>query len=178
MTNNDVLRRIRYIFDFNDAKMIAIFALADLQVKRGDIIAWLLKDDDPAYEDCNGRTLATFLNGLISEKRGKRPGPQPEPEHHLTNNIVLMKLKIALNLQSEDIIAMVTLGGFRLSAPELSSFMRRPGHRNYRECKDQVLRYFLKGLQVKYRGEQVESAETAESTKTPTANSPYAKWIK
>lgn len=155
MTNNDVLRRIRYIFKFNDAKMIAIFALADLPVKRGHIIAWLLKDDDPAFEACNDRMLATFLNGLISEKRGKKDGPQPKPEQKLTNNIILMKLKIALNLQSTDIIATVELGGFKLSAPELSSFMRRPGHRNYRECKDQVLRYFLKGLQVKFRGEQV-----------------------
>ncbi len=156
MTNNDVLRRIRYIFDINDAKMMAIFALADLSVKRGHIIAWLLKDDDPAFEACNDRMLATFLNGLISEKRGKKAGPQPKPEQHLTNNIILMKLKIALNLQSTDIIATVELAGFKLSAPELSSFMRRPGHRNYRECKDQVLRYFLKGLQIKFRGEQVE----------------------
>lgn len=151
MTNNDILRRIRYIFDFNDAKMIEIFALADLPVKRHFIIAWLRKDDDPAFEECNDRMLATFLNGLISEKRGKKPGPQPEPEQRLTNNIILMKLKIALSMQSEDIIAAVKLGGFQLSSPELSSFMRRPGHRNYRECKDQVLRYFLKGLQFKFR---------------------------
>ena len=169
MTNNDVLRRIRYVFDLNDAKMMAIFALADLPVKRGHIIAWLLKDDDPAFEACNDRMLATFLNGLISEKRGKKPGPQPKPEQHLTNNIILMKLKIALNLQSTDIIATMELAGFKLSSPELSSFMRRPGHRNYRECKDQVLRNFLKGLQIKFRGEQVEK---------PADNSPYGKWTK
>ena len=96
MTNNDILRRIRYVFDFNDAKMMAIFALADLQVKREHIIAWLLKDDDPAFEACNDRMLATFLNGLISEKRGKKAGPQPKPEQHLTNNIILMKLKNAV----------------------------------------------------------------------------------
>jgi len=66
MTNNDVLRRIRYVFDFNDAKMIAIFALADLSVKRNLVIAWLRKDDDPAFEECDDRILATFLNGFIS----------------------------------------------------------------------------------------------------------------
>jgi len=156
MTNNDVLRRIRYVFDFNDAKMIAIFALADLSVKRNLVIAWLRKDDDPAFEECDDRILATFLNGFISEKRGKKPGPQPKPEQRLTNNIILMKLKIALSLQSTDIIALAELGGFKLSSPELSSFMRRPGHRNHRVCKDQVLRYFLKGLQIKYRDQQSE----------------------
>ncbi len=163
MTNNDVLRRLRYIFDFNDAKIIEIFALADLTVKRGHVIAWTMKDDDPAFEACNDRMLATFLNGLIVEKRGKRDGPQPEPEHRLSNNLILMKLKIALKMQSDDIIATMAMAGFSLSASELSSFLRRPGHRNYRECKDQVLRNFLKGLQVELRG----SASGGPEAKSP-----------
>ena len=139
MTNNDILRRIRYVFDFNDAQMIGIFALADLEVSRGQVIAWLKKDDDTAFKECSDRILAIFLNGLISEKRGKKDGPQPKPELKLTNNIVLMKVKIAMNLRSEDLIQTTALSGFKLTAPELSSFMRRPGHRNYRECKDQIL---------------------------------------
>lgn len=164
MTNNDVLRRIRYIFDFDDPKMIEIFALADLEVKRGHIIAWMRKDDDPAFEALNDRMLATFLNGLITEKRGKRDGPKPKPEYKLTNNLILMKLKIALNLQSDDIIAIVEEAGFRLSSSELGSFTRKPGHRNYRECKDQALRNFLKGLQIRYRG---------QSTPETPAKSPW-----
>lgn len=166
MTNNDILRRIRYTFDFNDAKMIEIFALADLKVRRGHVIAWLLKDDDPAFEALNDRMLATFLNGLISEKRGKREGPQPKPEHKLNNNIVLLKLKIALNMQSEDIIATLKLAGFTLTPPELSSFMRREGHRNHRVCKDQVLRKFLSGVQIELRDKPVDK---------PAAKSPWHK---
>jgi uncharacterized protein YehS (DUF1456 family) len=169
MTNNDVLRRIRYVFDFNVAKMIEIFALADLEVRRGHIIAWLVKDDDPTFEECKDHMLATFLNGLINDKRGKKDGPAPKPERQLTNNMILMKLKIALNLQSEDMIEIAQLAGFTLSAHELSSFMRRPGHRNYRECKDQVLRNFLKGMQIQLRGEEAES---------PPSNSPWGKWEK
>jgi len=41
MINNDVLRRVRYIFDFNDAKMIAIFASADDTVTREQVSSWL-----------------------------------------------------------------------------------------------------------------------------------------
>ena len=44
MTNNDILRRIRYTFDFNDAKMIAIFGLADHKVTREQISSWLKKE--------------------------------------------------------------------------------------------------------------------------------------
>ena len=36
MTNNDILRRIRYVFDFGDSTMISIFALADRTVTRAE----------------------------------------------------------------------------------------------------------------------------------------------
>jgi len=151
MTNNDVLRRIRYTFNFDDTLMIAIFGLGGLEVTRAQISDWLKKDDDPDYQKCNDTQLATFLNGLIVEKRGKKDGPQPEPESSLSNNIIFRKLKIALNLQADDVLKLVNQGDFRMSKHELSAFFRKPGHKHYRECKDQVLRYFLKGMQLKYR---------------------------
>ena len=151
MTNNDILRSIRYTFDFNDSKMIAIFELADHQVTRGQISDWLKKDDDPAYQKCSDAHLAIFLNGLINDKRGKKDGPQPEPEQRLNNNIIFRKLRIALNLKAEDILEILDLASFRISKHELSAFFRRPGHKHYRDCKDQILRNFLKGVRLKYR---------------------------
>jgi len=156
MTNNDILRRIRYIFDFNDSKMINLFGLADYEVTREQISDWLKKDDDPAYQPCSDTQLAIFLNGLIIDKRGKKEGALPEPEKHLTNNIIFMKLKIALNLQADEILAMLRPVGMVISKHELSAFFRKVGHKHYRECKDQILRNFLKAVQLKYRG----SAET------------------
>ena len=151
MTNNDVLRRIRYVFDFTDSKMIAVFRSADHQVTRAEISDWLKKDNDPAYQKCSDALLATFLNGLINDKRGRKEGPQPEPEQRLNNNIVFMKLKIALDLKAGDVLQIMDLANFSISKGELSSFFRRPGHKHYRECKDQILRNFLKGMQLKYR---------------------------
>ena len=151
MTNNDILRRIRYIFDFNDTKMIALFDLAEQQVTREQISDWLKKEEDPAYQKCSDTHLAIFLNGLINDKRGKKEGSQHPPEKHLTNNIIFMKLKIALNLKAEDVLGILQLAEFHLSKHELSACFRKPGHKHYRECKDQILRNFLKGLQIKYR---------------------------
>jgi uncharacterized protein YehS (DUF1456 family) len=151
VSNNDILRRIRYTFDFNDSKMIAIFSLADHQVTLEQINDWLKKDDDPAYQKCSDTQLAIFLNGLIIDKRGKKEGPQPEPEKRLTNNIIFRKLKIALNLKAEDILEIMDLARLRISKHELSAFFRKPDHKHYRECKDQILRNFLKGVQLKYR---------------------------
>lgn len=151
MTNNDILRRIRYTFNFSDSKMVAIFGLANLEVTRGQVSDWLKKEDDPAYRNCTDTQLATFLNGLIIDKRGKKDGPPPRPEKQLTNNIIFRKLKIALNLQSEDVLDILKLANLRISKHELSAFFRKPDHKHYRNCKDQILRNFLKGVQLKYR---------------------------
>ncbi len=151
MTNNDVLRRIRYVFDFNDTKVIAIFALANDKVSREQISDWLKKDDDPTYKSCSDTQLAIFLNGLIIDKRGKKDGPQPEPEKTLNNNIIFRKLKIALNLKNEEVLEILGLADLRISKHELSAFFRRADHKHYRVCKDQVLRNFIQGMQLKYR---------------------------
>lgn len=151
VTNNDIIRRIRYIFDFDDSKMIALFALADYPVTRRQVSDWLKKDDDPAQQEFSDRQLAIFLNGLINDKRGKRPEPQAEPVSRLSNNAILRKLKIALDLKDTDILEILAMANLRISKHELSAFFRKPDHKNYRVCKDQVMRNFLKGLQFKHR---------------------------
>ncbi len=154
MTNNDILRRIRYTFDFGDTKMTAIFGLAGLEVDRTQVCAWLKPDDDPEFSDCSDAHLAAFLNGLIIEKRGHQDqngGSRPEPETVLTNNTIFRKLKIALDLKADDTLEILERGGMPLSKHELSAFFRKPGNRHFRACKDQVLRKFLKGVQMTYR---------------------------
>ena len=152
MKANDCLRRIRYILDLNDNEVIAMFALAEQMVTRAQISAWLKKDDDPDYEDCSDAMFAAFLNGLIIQRRGRKDGPIPEPEERLNNNVVLRKLKIAFNLQANDILSLLSLADLTISKHELSAFFRRPDHKHYRDCKDQILRNFLTGLQISYRG--------------------------
>jgi len=151
MTNNDILRRIRYIFDVNDQKMISLFLLANHSVTREQISAWLKKDDDLAFQACFDKEMVNFLNGFIIDRRGTREGDQPKPEKKINNNIVFLKLKIALNLKALEILEVMALADFRISKHELSAFFRRPDHKHYRECKDQILRNFLLGLQLKYR---------------------------
>ena len=151
MTNNDVLRRIRYLFDFNDLKIIALFKLANYDVKKADVSDWLKKKDDPLLKELTDKELAIFLNGLIIETRGKREGPQPEPEDPLSNNMILRKLKIALDLKADDILDLFALTDVKLSKHELSAFFRKPNHNSYRPCMDQYLRNFLTALQTKYK---------------------------
>jgi uncharacterized protein YehS (DUF1456 family) len=157
VNNNDVLRRIRYAFDFSDSKMMALFALADLPATREQISAWMKKDDDPDFQSCSDSELATFLNGLIIDRRGKKEGPMPAPEKRLTNNVIFRKLKIALDLQAEEILEILSSVAVHISKHELSAFFRKPDHKHYRECKDQVLRNFIQGVQLKFRPENQEN---------------------
>ncbi len=151
MKNNVILRQLRYIFDLDDAQMIDIFAQAEKEVTRSEVTDWLKHDDHEDYELISDSEFATFLNGFINLKRGKREGPQPTPEKRLNNNIVFRKLKIALNYKDTDIIETLEQVGRKVSKHEISAIFRKPTQNQYRDCEDQFLRNFLHGLQLKYR---------------------------
>jgi uncharacterized protein YehS (DUF1456 family) len=151
MTNNDILRRVRYLFNYNDSKMIALFKLANLDVQEAEVCNWLKKDIDPLFKELADKELSIFLNGLIIEKRGKREGPPPEPEDPLSNNMILRKLKIALDLKTDDILELFASIDKKISKHELSAFFRKPDNKSYKYCMDQYLRHFLNALQVKHK---------------------------
>jgi len=151
MLNNDLLRQLRYVFDYNDIEMINIFKLGDLEVSRDVLVNWLKKEEDEGFQSLHDIKLATFLNGLIVKNRGRRDGEQPKPEKTLTNNLILKKLKIALSLRDDDIIDILKLAGLNASSHEISAFFRNPSQPQYRLCKDQMLRNFVHGLQIKFR---------------------------
>ncbi|PCJ64101.1 MAG: hypothetical protein COA58_14035 [Bacteroidetes bacterium] len=151
MTTNDILRRTRYAFDYKDPDMIKLFASGGMEVTREQVKAWLLRDEYQGFKEATHEELATFLNGLIIEKRGKREGPQPIAEKILTNNVVLRKFKIAMNWRDEDILETLMLGDMRFGKHELSALFRKPTHSHYRLCKDQLIRKLLIGLHIRYR---------------------------
>ena len=154
MNYNDVMRSIRYTFDFSDAEMINIFSLANHEVTRSQVSDWLKREEDPEQKGLYDIDLAIFLNGFINLKRGKKEGPQPVPEKSLNNNIIFRKLKIALNLKDDDILAILRLAGMRVSRHELSAFFRKPSQSQFRLCQDQMMRNFLKGVRIRYREEK------------------------
>ena len=122
MLSNDILRSLRYTLKANNNDMVRILALSDI-------------------------ILSGFLNGLIYDKRGKDPAaPELALERRVNNNTVLKKLRIAFSLKTDDIVAIMTEQKYRVSVPEVTAMMRAPDHKNYRECGDQFLRNFLRGL--------------------------------
>ncbi|MGL5393205.1 MAG: DUF1456 family protein [Shewanella sp.] len=153
MINNDILRRLRFVFDFSNAKMIKIFAKAGREVPVEEMINLLHKEEEEGYKACNDTTLCQFLDGLIIEKRGLREGAEiPAPVSRLNNNLIFKKLRVALEMREEDIVATLALAEMQMSKSELSALFRNPEHKNFKECGDQILRNFIRGLSLKYRG--------------------------
>jgi uncharacterized protein YehS (DUF1456 family) len=152
MTNNDYLRSIRFLLDVSDAKIVEIIKLSGPNVPLDDVKSYLLNEEDPGYLKCDDEVMAHFLDGLVYFKRGKDDSRPVVPfEFPITNNVVLKKLRVAFALKEEDMHEILTLAGFKVARGELSALLRKKGHINYRECGDQLLRNFLKGLTIRVR---------------------------
>jgi len=70
----------------------------------------------------------------------------------MTNNDILKKLRVALKLTNDDIVAILKLVDFQVSKSELGALFRKEDHPKYMECGDQFLRNFLNGLIIHLRG--------------------------
>ncbi|MGH8081491.1 MAG: DUF1456 family protein [Lysobacter sp.] len=154
MINNDVLRSIRYMLDLSDLKVVEIVKLADpaFELEKTQVQAFLKKDEDEGYAECDDAVLARFLDGLVFHYRGRDESqPQRPLEKRVTNNLVLKKLRVAFELKDLDMHQAFADAGFPVSKPELSALFRQPDHKNFRACGDQMLRNFLKGLTLRVR---------------------------
>ena len=152
MTNNDYLRSIRFLLDVGDAKLVDIMKLADITVPLDEIKAYLLNEEDEGYIKCSDEVMAHFLDGLIYFKRGKDESRAPVPfELPINNNVVLKKLRVAFSLKEDDMHDILKAAGFSVARSELSALLRKKDHVNHRECGDQLLRNFLKGLTMRER---------------------------
>ncbi|PEA54780.1 cytoplasmic protein [Bacillus pseudomycoides] len=174
MSNNDILKRVRYAMDIKDIDMVEIFKLGGMEVTKEEVVDMLTKvkkspqheaENADVIEDdyvltCDMMMLESFLNGFITLKRGKqdpKPGQSagqamPLQGNESANNLLLKKMKIALSLTSEDVLDILDSVGVKVTKGELGALLRKKGHKNYKECGDRYARNFLKGLAVKYRG--------------------------
>lgn len=153
MTNNDVLRRLRYALDLSDAAVLDLFALAEAPITAEELGWYLRKEEEEGYAECPDEVLGKFLDGLVASRRGKREeaAAKAPVRRKLDNNGILRSLRIALELKDEDIIAIMRAANVDVSKSEVSALFRKADHPNYRPCGDQFLRYFFNGLTARFR---------------------------
>lgn len=145
MSNNDILKRVRYALDIKDIDMVEIFKLGGMEVTKEDVVDMLTKikrapqheaENDDVIEDeyvltCDMMMLEAFLNGFITLKRGKQdpkpgqPAPAPVQSNESANNLLLKKMKIALSLTSEDVLDILDSVGVTVTKGELGALLRK-----------------------------------------------------
>ena len=167
MNNNDRLLRLRYAVDIKDTDLIKAFELGGLTFSKDELHDMLTKVKPASREEenvyvkpINNQELDAFLNGFIILKRGPQKDKPTEKtktqskEIKYINNVLLKKLKIALFLTSDDMLAILAEAGVFPSKGELGAILRKEGHRNFKPCGDKYARNFLKGLGLVYRSEE------------------------
>lgn len=82
----------------------------------------------------------------------------------MTNNDILKKLRVALQLRNEDIVEIMKLVDFKVTTSELGALFRSEDHPKYKECGDQFLRNFLNGLIIHKRGVMPRKNESDSKT--------------
>lgn len=70
----------------------------------------------------------------------------------MSNNDIMKKLRVALSLNTDQIIEICKLVNFTVTKSELGDIFRKDDHPNFKKCGDQILRNFLNGLVIYKRG--------------------------
>jgi len=160
---NDIIRRLRFALNLHDSTVIDMCKEGGQSLGMDMLVTYLKKEEEPGFQKCPDRVLEAFLDGLITARRGKKEKTvavrtnisEREASRDkvlLSNNMILKKIRIALELREDDMLRVIGKGGMEISPGELTAIFRKPGHKHFRECKDQLLRAFLKGLVSEHRG--------------------------
>ena len=127
MKNNELLQSICTALTLAEEDLGALLALCGHADRSGSDVSLL--------QDCSNEQLRCALEGLILAERGPPCSDRKPPEINneaLSNNEVLKKLRIALNLQQEDMLLIFEEGGATLSQAELGALFRKQGNKHFR----------------------------------------------
>ena len=151
MNTNDILYKIQKALSLSSDDMLKTYELEKYKMESGHLDSLLKKRQDKGYKLCSYEELGVFLDGLVTLKRGPSPKKSDSDEVvELTNNLILKKLRIALELKEAETEIIFSLGEAELSKQQLASLFRKEGHKNFKECSDELLMAFLDGLDEFY----------------------------
>lgn len=155
MNNNELLRSVTQVLKLNATTTAEIFKLARHLIDPTSIDNMLKEEGESGFTICDDKCITQFLDGLIAFRRGqseKNPPQNNIAPTELSNNLILKKLRIALDLKEDDLLELMSYADYDVTKNELSATFRKPGHKHYRTCSDDFLMAFLIGLSYRQWG--------------------------
>ena len=151
MKTNDILYKIQKALNLSQKEILEAYKLAEYKMDATHLDSLLKRRQDEGSKLCSYEELGLFLDGFVILKRGPSPKKSNNDEAvELTNNLILKKLRIALELKEAETEIIFSLGEAKLSKQQLASLFRKEGHKNFKECSDELLMAFLDGLDEFY----------------------------
>ena len=157
MKINDILFKIKTALSLDEEMIIKAYTLVEYEMTRDRLSNILKKHQDKGYEEASYEELGLFLDGLVLLKRGESLTPKSEEEIvELTNNLILKKLRVALELKEAELIILFALAEVTITKRQIGSLFRKEGGKNFKPCSDELLLSFLEGLdEFYYDGEEI-----------------------
>ncbi|RUM75737.1 MAG: DUF1456 domain-containing protein [Sulfurovum sp.] len=157
MQINDILFKIKTALSLDNESIIKAYALVEHEMTTARLTNILKRHQDKGYEEATYEELGLFLDGLVLLKRGENTTPKSEEEIvELTNNLILKKLRVALNLKETELVVLFALAEVTITKRQIGSLFRKEGGKNFKSCSDELLLSFLEGLdEFYYDGEEI-----------------------
>lgn len=149
MTNNEILFMIQYALNLDDLTMDQIYYLSGGKEKSSTLTAFIKNADEAGYKPCPASVITSFLDGLIIYKRGqinRTEDSEENTELPLSNNVILKKLRIALNLKEDQMLEIFKLAKYEISKYELNALFRKEENKHFKKCNASLMNKFLGGL--------------------------------
>ena len=144
---NEILYRIQKALNLTTEEMLEAYKLEAYKMDASHLESLLKRRQDEGFRVATYEELGVFLDGLVTLKRGPSPKkPNDDEAVELTNNLILKKLRIALELKEAETEIIFGLADVELSKQQLASLFRKEGHKNFKVCSDELLMAFLDGL--------------------------------
>ncbi len=150
ISTNEILYRIQKALNLTIAEILEAYKLEAYVMEPSHLEALLKRRHDKGFMLCSYEELGVFLDGLVTLKRGPSPKNNADEVVELTNNRILKKLRIALELKEAQTEIIFGLAEIELSKQQMASLFRKEGHKNFKVCSDALLMSFLEGLDEFY----------------------------
>lgn len=157
ISTNEILYRIQKALNLSQEDMLKAYELENYTMTATHMEDLLKRRQQKGFMLCSYEELGVFLDGLVTLKRGPSPKKSESNEKaesdevvELTNNLILKKLRIALELKEAQTEIIFGLAEIELTKQQLASLFRKEGHKNFKPCSSDLLMAFIEGLDEFY----------------------------